>query len=39
MSSKKKITLAAMMAIIAAGGYGGYTLIKERSTIGECGHV
>ncbi len=30
MSSKKKITLGAMMAIIVACGYGGYTLIKEK---------
>lgn len=27
---KKKISLAAMMAILAAGGYGGYTIIKEK---------
>ncbi len=30
MSSKKKISLVAMMAIIVAGGYGGYTLVKEK---------
>lgn len=30
MSSKKKITLVAMTAILVAGGYGGYTLIKEK---------
>ncbi|NCU28881.1 MAG: thermonuclease family protein [Candidatus Moranbacteria bacterium] len=33
MSSKKKITLTAMMAIIVAGGYGGYTLIKEKDLL------
>ena len=27
---KKKISLAAMMAILVAGGYGGYTIIKEK---------
>lgn len=30
MSAKKKISLVAMTAILVAGGYGGYTLIKEK---------
>jgi micrococcal nuclease len=30
MNFKKKISLVAIMAILVAGGYGGYTLIKEK---------
>jgi len=34
MKTGKKITLAAMMAILAAAGYGGYTIVKERDLEG-----
>src|SRR3989344_6243619 len=30
MTTSKKISLGAMMAILAAAGYGGYTLVKEK---------
>src|SRR3989344_647204 len=34
MTTSKKISLGAMMAILAAAGYGGYTLIKEKDLAG-----
>ncbi len=34
MSTRKKISVAALMAILAAAGYGGYTLVKDKDLAG-----
>src|SRR3989344_2921655 len=34
MNTRKKISLATMVAILAAAGYGGYTIVKESELAG-----